>query len=1535
MPQYEIEYGGKRYQIDYEGDIKSLIARLDKILGVSVGKVSSGLTPKVALEKLSQVEDYKKRWLSGGKSSPQLLLDQLLDAYKRYSRGGRPEEEFESVARYAGLWPKYEKYSEIGKRAIQEKFFERGLDIFTSRRQKQAAIEAIKRLPSEGTLNQLGVSELIEEHTRPGFVRGVLKGIVPFVDPAYLVAGGAAGKAIQGVGKLASLGLVTRAPRLVKPVEKVAKAAVYGGLVGPAAYSVGKQLPEIVKQPTSEQAGTTAALVLGFLAPFLPSIRDEYLRLFKTTPLEPIPPKLLPPAKAAEASITQPKTIQRKEVKIQGSSEERVKPQVAEELPSPQLRIDTKPSSVKPIQEPLPLKGKKAPLQSPLPPKEASPLQPVQNWKNIQAEILSQEKLPSKLKAREFQQRLNAFLQERESMGGLGQWVRKGDEKKVEELRTLFKDYLSRSPSKYPIKTLYQEEQEKTWNRMKGLVEGIRWLKSPSSIKNREAGFIRLPAKGVSFKEVMEDIKGIGKSLREAWESFQRHPQKLGLERVISSTFQRFPNYIRYIGHQTLSKRPEHVERKIAEKFKVMSDSIAEDLENLYLRAEQDASIGVSELDELIKKYQLDKRKREAVARIADKSLDIESEEFKKLGYSRRETEVLRSAANEYARIMNKVLEAARSAGFKREFTGGERILDRAGILNLGQDAWEIAERAARMVLEKKKKSFRLNRNEIEWLRAEVQGKYLPEHSIKGITNAASRFYRLLTRLGKLRGVPPWDIPIHLVPKQMVEIEYAGHVHPRILSEEGRRAIRDILDVVVFDVPHLTLRQKKVIEHYRKLYEAYHPGETITAEEALRNIKRLASQALANPEGYIEKERKLVFMPPEWLEWDFAKTHPHFLVRSYMKIRGGEKFGQKLEKLEPYLEAVSHITTPAESEAIREVFEMGLGMKLPPTTDIFKSAIRFLSQHETFSKLTSPTTALRNLGQRFTNTVERPSKFVFKANWEDFKSLRGSYEPVFRRYLEKGIISPTVLGEQLIRSTRPDWKHPRQVIGWFIENVRSPNAILGELTSISMRPYGRIEMGNQFVSARAAELDLRALTSAISSALRLERKKGIGNIPWIFSKLTGRDIGGIRRKLERLGMSSSELMEILAGRQRMTEESVERALRMAAINEQFRETLISMPGWWYKVGVLPQIFRLMSKFKPFGVKQVGYIYGHVLKELRHGNVLPFVKFLGWTLFSGELYNVTRDILTGSENSIFVSSMRSPEDELKMKRIGERILNDMKDGGLIGILDSLMYGDELSEKIATFLLGPTLSTFLTLTGSATYTMLDPANFPESVRNYFSRNYAGVRTVEDIFQIFKRITKSTDKRIAALGFAPTAYYRHEVKAASDYVKRYIKETELYPTILHFPISPKTLPYRFAADAMLEANIQKAREYVLKAYQMNFGKVDAEEIDPERFAEFRTGIINALRLRGPRQGLSEKRWKEFLDTLSERQRHRFDTVDEIWESLIEEVVADIPYIRMRRRSRSLLRMRDREQFVPRPPSRRGVPSKSNLEYAIPGGR
>lgn len=685
-----------------------------------------------------------------------------------------------------------------------------------------------------------------------------------------------------------------------------------------------------------------------------------------------------------------------------------------------------------------------------------------------------------------------------------------------------------------------------------------------------------------------------------------------------------------------------------------------------------------------------------------------------------------------------------------------------------------------------------------------------------------------------------------------VPIEGSGNPFPQRPNARGKK---------ILDLAHsrgaASGRVKATLE--RMVEEGRYPDE----DAALAALREFRDGQMRATNGYLERQR--VELPEEFVEFDPAAVLDGVVEKNAYTLEGARLWGQNFDGLNALLGKLELEAGKSQARIVEDHLKTGFGVQsaVPKYHQRIAGA---LSNWETNSKLSGLFSPLLNFGQRFTATADAPILVQIRALAE----LPPGVAPWFRN----------------ARRIRRSIEQSGAVTGRNPLLELSKQSRIGEAVSRTiLAPFFSVARGNEFHSAYVARLSIE---HDINQLIRLQgRESTIGRMWDSLRTLSVDPEGAVSRRIERAGLDPQQAAELVASGERLSPAQFAEVMQRAVENDQFALNLLTTPIWWQNSPWL----RLAFKFKTFGVRQTQFLYERIAKEAMLGNVAPMVKFVAITTLLGEGYHIARDLVEGKDRSALLNALNQDPEKRDTEAIAARLAGDFVAQGGAGLLADLSWG------IEGWVFGPAGSSLANVRDMVAHVNQDPRQTGLAIQELLKREIVPLRQSQGLLrQAEEKIRGQTDRFISYHQVRQAGFeFKDNLETDSPSERMTAAIDRALTGTPRFPTTPRSLRYRYAADAITAQDVDEAAEYLTGIFSLG---TTPKEID--RLAR---GAEGSMRSRAPLGNLNEAERDQFLRTMPPSRRQEVRRLRREWIRDYEKAIA-----RARRQARRALREEQR---------------------------
>jgi hypothetical protein len=614
-------------------------------------------------------------------------------------------------------------------------------------------------------------------------------------------------------------------------------------------------------------------------------------------------------------------------------------------------------------------------------------------------------------------------------------------------------------------------------------------------------------------------------------------------------------------------------------------------------------------------------------------------------------------------------------------------------------------------------------------------------------------------------------------------------------------------------------------------------GRFANVDEAISALQDFRERQLRGVNPYLERSR--VELPTDMIEWDGAKILPNIIERNWLTIEGIRQWGldeagRSFPRVRSRIERIRNEHGPGAADCVHDFIASSFGLQSGASREAQAISNKVRGYQFVTKVAVSPLTIVRNMTDRLAKgmmtsvagTVEALAKYPPFVNAFIRTSQRIEDEMIRRG----AIFSRTTLGEAYEAG--------------------------GAVSELARTPFMESERGNQVFEAVVAH---HALMRDLS-ILERDRPGSLGRIMNRVDYVFGR---GKAQAAYRVG---PRLMKKLKAGQALTDDDISQFLHEAVSNQAFPMILTSKPIWWDA----HPIIKIFAQFKTWPLRQADLIWEDVLKyTVKTGDFTRLIGFLTGVLIAGEIYNIGRDLLFGKDESL-LSQARKPA---KDRELGRAIINDLLDGGVVGVVADLAYG------INDWAGGVTVQTGKNLLELAGHVKKTPGLTLPALDRLLRKEVAPYR---QILAALNKIDEKIDPenisgpyvrwRAAAHQWNQTQEHQGVLGAAESYTD------DLLFGKPEYPIGENTLAYQLATRQIVAGDIEDAAKYI--RYILKHSSQPPIKI--------REGLKQSINRQSPLGPIPDADLPRFLAGLSPTERQKALAVNTAFTSNYVKAVA-----------------------------------------------
>lgn len=614
-------------------------------------------------------------------------------------------------------------------------------------------------------------------------------------------------------------------------------------------------------------------------------------------------------------------------------------------------------------------------------------------------------------------------------------------------------------------------------------------------------------------------------------------------------------------------------------------------------------------------------------------------------------------------------------------------------------------------------------------------------------------------------------------------------------------------------------------------------GSASSPEDALAKLLKyreisLMSSSLRGMDGNLESTR--VLLPEYMVEFDPDIILPKVLDTNAKMIAAAQEWNVSAEnpdlagtanfsKLEPILGEIRTRYGSGDAEALRKWVGTTFGRSndIPSSIETF---LNFINNTETRLKLDY------NLISALRNAFQGPGNLFTSSLLDTIKGLWKALE-----------ITPE--GKEIAEMVRRSGA---------IHGVKEMGELVGGSEGeTGMKPFMTAEHWSQ---KTAAIISLHKFRTNIQDLANYQEGSLLNKIIVHLKYLSANPEGYLSDMLKNrtfVNPITDEQLEELYTRPPTLDEAEQIAYRIVE-DSQFVQTIASKPIPWNN-----PFFRVAMKFKTYAINQTRWVYTEAVKQALKGTFRPLVQFFLYSALIGELWNLTRDLVRGGDNSI-TSQLINREEKRNAKDLTASILNDILDGTGIGIIADVGYG------LGSLATGPVGGTAKNL-----YEFGSNLRHPLTAAEKLARQEYTV--LKDLGGLFNRLDawfiNQNNKYFDYVRARDRAFdFEAKDKKPSFTDKAWQTSKRVF---LGKQDYPSNLPYEYAARQITVGDVQDAADYL----------ADAIRTDSRDIKVIAASIESSMNTYSPLGRIADKNMKEFMSQFSPKEAAAMKKLQSDW--------------------------------------------------------
>lgn len=546
-------------------------------------------------------------------------------------------------------------------------------------------------------------------------------------------------------------------------------------------------------------------------------------------------------------------------------------------------------------------------------------------------------------------------------------------------------------------------------------------------------------------------------------------------------------------------------------------------------------------------------------------------------------------------------------------------------------------------------------------------------------------------------------------------------------------------------------------------------GNYESVDAAITALQNFRDSRLRGVNTYLESER--IELPEEFIEWDGLHTLPTLIERNWTTVEGVRQWGENFGLARSRIEKIKAEHGVDNAYRVDLFIETSFGIRSIASEDA-KEASRQIRGFQFITKVgLSPLTIMRNM-------TDRIAKGFTISPLSTIKTFV-KYPPFINQFIR----SSQKHEDWMIRSGAV-FGHGSLSEGYEAGSV---------LTELASAPFSASERGNQvFIAMVRYDKLLRDISTLKGKDKVLARMMDPISFIW----------GSGKRALKfRIGEAGGEkvLEKALAGEE-LNQEEIEFMLHVTVRDKAFPMVMSTKPIWYDN----HPFIKVLAQFKTWPMQQLNMIYRDVAKyTVKTGDPTRLIGFLVGTLIAGEIYNIMRDFLFDKEESILNQYSKDEEE----REIAWAILNDLLDGGVVGMLADFTYG------VKDWVAGVSANTAKNLKDTVVYGFKSPRLIPHALERLLEKEVTPYRQI-------KRLADKFDRKFFNENNISKQHYKWRAEGwkfrdakknptAIDKVKAYTDRVLMGST--DYGISEDTLALELASRQIIVGDVGDAAKYL----------------------------------------------------------------------------------------------------------------------------
>lgn len=658
---------------------------------------------------------------------------------------------------------------------------------------------------------------------------------------------------------------------------------------------------------------------------------------------------------------------------------------------------------------------------------------------------------------------------------------------------------------------------------------------------------------------------------------------------------------------------------------------------------------------------------------------------------------------------------------------------------------------------------------------------------------------------------------------QKIPIGGKGNAFPQVPNEAGRKFLEEAFAEGRRSDMVFAWAQAQVQD-----------GKYKTIDNAITALQGMRDAQIRGVNRYLETDR--VELPVEMIEWDGAKILPRIVERNWMTVEGVRKWGDNFGLVKTRIETIRNDVSRDDARAVKTFIETAFGISSTASAQAEKIS-NIVRGTQFITKVgVSPLTIMRNMFDRLAKGFTI-SPVATATTFVKYPPFINTFIKFSQRLEESMIRRGAVFGH-----------------GSLSEGFEAGSVI----TELASAPFSSSERGNQVFISLVQEQKLWADIAALQG-----RREVTNRLEEAVRGVFGQSTSQIKFRLEKAG--GAKLVDQVLKGEKVTEDQMSLMLHEAVRDKAFPLILTTKPLWFDS----SPLMKVIAQFKTWPIQQSNMIWQDVVKyTYKTGDPTRLLGFLMGTLIAGELYNILRDFLLDKDESI----LSKFKDDAGQKEIALAILNDLVDGGIVGMLADFTYG------IRDWITGVSFNSAERVWETTGQIRRNPRETLTALRRLARREISLVRQAEGIAN---KLDKALGKKENIVGEYQAWRSRgwdwnnqKKNPSLSDKVQSWADRVMF--GVDEFPTGENTLAYEMASRQIVAGDINDATKYL---------KTILDRADDRKKAL--AGIRISMFQKSPLGKVARKDRGRFLSQFTPAQRKEAEAVQRQYEKMYNQAL------------------------------------------------